>query len=158
MAELADALGSGPSALNGHGGSSPLLGTQLRKDLRRCGVSPFLLKTQNTGQTRGNGSVELLLRGEQLQLQLWCVCVDCRPRIRSYDFHRRRNLSFASNCAAQRVDQRTINAWMGHQTEEMVRRYRHLIPDQQHHAIRAVFGDSPIQQRDESIGSRTSGL
>jgi hypothetical protein len=38
------------------------------------------------------------------------------------------------------VDQRLINAWVGHQTEEMVRRYRHLIPDQQQAAIRSVFG------------------
>jgi hypothetical protein len=38
------------------------------------------------------------------------------------------------------VDQRLINGWVGHQTEEMVRRYRHLIPDQQRAAIRSVFG------------------
>jgi len=49
--------------------------------------------------------------------------------------------SFCSNCAAQGIDQRLINGWVGHQTEEMVRRYRHLIPDQQQEAIRAVFGD-----------------
>lgn len=49
--------------------------------------------------------------------------------------------SFCSNCAAQGVDQRLINGWVGHQTEEMVRRYRHLIPGQQQEAIRAVFGD-----------------
>jgi integrase len=48
--------------------------------------------------------------------------------------------SFASNCAAARIDQRVINEWMGHQTEEMVRRYRHLIPDQQKAAIDLVFG------------------
>jgi integrase len=48
--------------------------------------------------------------------------------------------SFASNCAAQGADQRWINGWLGHQTEEMVRRYRHLIPDQQKQAIRLVFG------------------
>jgi integrase len=47
--------------------------------------------------------------------------------------------SFCSNCAARGVDQRIINAWVGHTTEEMVRRYRHLIPDQQRSAIRAVF-------------------
>jgi hypothetical protein len=29
---------------------------------------------------------------------------------------------------------------MGHQTEEMVRRYRHLLPDQQRQAIDKVFG------------------
>jgi integrase len=48
--------------------------------------------------------------------------------------------SFASNCAAAGVDQRVINEWMGHQTEEMVRRYRHLFPDQQQQAIARVFG------------------
>jgi integrase len=48
--------------------------------------------------------------------------------------------SFASNCAAAGVDQRIINEWMGHQTEEMVRRYRHLLPDQQRRAIEKVFG------------------
>ncbi len=48
--------------------------------------------------------------------------------------------SFASNCAAAGIDQRVINEWMGHQTEEMVRRYRHLCPDQQRQAIDLVFG------------------
>jgi site-specific recombinase XerD len=48
--------------------------------------------------------------------------------------------SFCSNCAAKGIDQRIINAWVGHQTEEMVRRYRHLIPNQQQEAIRLVFG------------------
>jgi integrase len=48
--------------------------------------------------------------------------------------------SFASNCAAAGVDQRLINEWMGHQTEEMVRRYRHLFPEQQREAIDRVFG------------------
>lgn len=48
--------------------------------------------------------------------------------------------SFASNCAAAGIDQRVINEWMGHQTEEMVRRYRHLFPDQQRKAIDRVFG------------------
>ena len=48
--------------------------------------------------------------------------------------------SFASNCAAAGIDQRIINEWMGHQTEEMVRRYRHLFPEQQRQAIDRVFG------------------
>lgn len=50
--------------------------------------------------------------------------------------------SFCSNCAAAGIDQRLINAWVGHQTDEMVRRYRHLIPDQQRSAIQAVFGSA----------------
>ena len=48
--------------------------------------------------------------------------------------------SFASNCAAKGIDQRLIDAWMGHQTEEMRRRYRHLFPDHQQMAIHQVFG------------------
>jgi integrase len=49
--------------------------------------------------------------------------------------------SFASNCAAKGTDQRIIDQWTGHQTEEMRRRYRHLFPHQQQTAIRLVFGD-----------------
>jgi integrase len=48
--------------------------------------------------------------------------------------------SFASNCALKAVDQRIIDAWMGHQTEAMRRRYSHLFPEQQQAAIRSVFG------------------
>lgn len=48
--------------------------------------------------------------------------------------------SFCSNCAASGVDQRIIDAWVGHQTEEMRRRYRHLLPHREIEAITAVFG------------------
>jgi integrase len=47
--------------------------------------------------------------------------------------------SFCSNCAAKGIDQRIINAWVGHLSEDMVRRYRHLLPDQQQTAIQTVF-------------------
>ena len=49
--------------------------------------------------------------------------------------------SFASNCALKGVDQRVINEWMGRQTEEMVKRYRHLFPKSQAEAIRSVIGN-----------------
>ncbi len=48
--------------------------------------------------------------------------------------------SFASNLAAAGVDQRVIDEFMGHQTEEMRRRYRHLFPAQRRAAIESVFG------------------
>jgi integrase len=48
--------------------------------------------------------------------------------------------SFISNCAAKAVDQRLIDEWVGHTTEEMRRRYRHLIPSTEQRAIRSVFG------------------
>jgi len=46
-------------------------------------------------------------------------------KLRGYHIYRH---SFASNLAAQGVDQRIIDEWMGHQTDEMRRRYRHLLP------------------------------
>lgn len=48
--------------------------------------------------------------------------------------------SFASNCAARGVDQRLINAWMGHQTLDMQQRYAHLIPSVAKTALDSVFG------------------
>ncbi|MCP4175458.1 MAG: tyrosine-type recombinase/integrase [Fuerstiella sp.] len=47
--------------------------------------------------------------------------------------------SFISNCASSGVDQRFIDAWVGHQTEEQRLRYRHLFPDSQIKAINSVF-------------------
>ena len=47
--------------------------------------------------------------------------------------------SFASICASRGIDQRLINAWMGHQTEEQQKRYQHLFPQQQRQAIDAAF-------------------
>jgi integrase len=48
--------------------------------------------------------------------------------------------SFISNCAAAGVDQRIIDGWVGHTSEEMRRRYRHLIPSVEQVAIATVFG------------------
>ena len=47
--------------------------------------------------------------------------------------------SFCSNCASAGVDQRMIDAWMSHQTEEMRKRYRHLFPDAQQSVINQLF-------------------
>ena len=51
--------------------------------------------------------------------------------------------SFASNLAAKGIDQRLIDEFMGHQTDEQRRRYRHLFPHQQRQAICSVFESSP---------------
>jgi integrase len=47
--------------------------------------------------------------------------------------------SFASNCAAGGVDQRLLDAWLGH-TTEIRKRYLHLIPANEQRAIDSVFG------------------
>ena len=47
--------------------------------------------------------------------------------------------SFISNCASAGVDQRMIDDWVGHQTDAMRRRYRHLFPNRQREALSLVF-------------------
>ena len=47
--------------------------------------------------------------------------------------------SFVSNCASRGVDQRMIDDWVGHQTDEQRKRYRHLFPDTQQKEIDRVF-------------------
>jgi len=54
-------------------------------------------------------------------------------------FHTLRH-SFISACASKGIDQRILDGWVGHQTEEQRRRYRHLYPSVQEAAIRSVFG------------------
>jgi integrase len=48
--------------------------------------------------------------------------------------------SFISACASKGVDQRLIDEWVGHTTEEMRKRYRHLYPSAQQDALKLVFG------------------
>lgn len=48
--------------------------------------------------------------------------------------------SFCSNCAANQVDQRVIDSWVGHTTDEMRRRYRHLFPNMEKTALLNLFG------------------
>jgi integrase len=48
--------------------------------------------------------------------------------------------SFISACASREIDQRLIDEWVGHQTDEQRRRYRHLYPSVQAEALRSVFG------------------
>lgn len=47
--------------------------------------------------------------------------------------------SFASNCAARGIDQRLLDAWLGH-TTDIRKRYLHLIPSNEQSAICSVFG------------------
>ncbi len=48
--------------------------------------------------------------------------------------------SFVSACASRGVDQRLVEAWAGHMSPEMSKRYAHLYPSTQQEAIAKVFG------------------
>jgi len=54
-------------------------------------------------------------------------------------FHTLRH-SFASICAMKGIPDAIINAWMGHMTDEMRDRYRHLAPEQTQAAMANLFG------------------
>lgn len=56
--------------------------------------------------------------------------------------------SFASNLARHGVDQRTIDDFMGHQTEESRKRYRHLFPED----LRSAIGVLDFTSRQEQGG------
>jgi integrase len=58
-------------------------------------------------------------------------------------FHTYRH-SFASNLAAAGVDQRVIDELMGHTTEAMRKRYRHLFPEARRSAVTAFSLAAPL--------------
>jgi integrase len=61
-------------------------------------------------------------------------CLDNKKDWFKVGFHTYRH-SFASNLAAAGIDQRVIDEFMGHQTEAMRKRYRHLFPKNRRSAI-----------------------
>jgi integrase len=61
-------------------------------------------------------------------------CLDGRRGWFKVGLHTYRH-SFASNLAARGVDQRIIDEFVGHSTEAMRRRYRHLFPASKKAAI-----------------------
>jgi integrase len=120
---------------------SPLLLTVIRDwlDSHPSGKHTFCLdcSVRQGGKTREIGAP--LTRDEAHDHFKRTLAGSKWEKIRGWHIFRH---SFCSNCAAKGIDQRIINAWVGHQTEEMVRRYRHLIPNQQQEAIRLVFGNA----------------
>jgi integrase len=122
-----------------------------RRTFRRVPMSPLFVRVMSAWLAEHPGGPYTLCQADRAQ--------DAAPRPLTVDeandhFHRALGgsrwtvirgfhvfrHSFASNCAARGVDQRLINAWLGHQTTEMVERYRHLIPSQAASALEQVFG------------------
>ncbi len=50
--------------------------------------------------------------------------------------------SFISNAASKGIDQRMIDSWVGHTTEAVKARYRHLFPNSQQEAMKVLTGES----------------
>lgn len=86
----------------------------------------------------------------------WTLCGHKSRFIITYHVYRH---SFCSNLAAAGVDQRVIDQFMGHTTESMRRRYRHLFPKNRQSAMMsfslAASNVEPVanQERSERLSS-----
>lgn len=120
---------------------SPRLRTVLSNWLNLSALSPYTFpmehrvsRMRNQNRRENNQSVSADEATDHLNQTLagtkWA-------KIRGWHIFRH---SFISNCASLAVDQRMIDAWVGHQTEEMRKRYRHLFPHRQKVELERVFG------------------
>jgi len=104
----------------------------VKMSTRLLSVMQAYLDTHNERQTfpirRKKTAIDALQ--EKLSGTKW-------ERIRGFHIFRH---SLASILAMEGTDQRVIDATLGHQTEEMRRRYRHLFPSQQKAALDSIFG------------------
>jgi integrase len=62
--------------------------------------------------------------------------------------------SFISNCAMKGIDQRIIDSFVGHTTDEMRRRYTHLFPSSKKAAIETVFGPAERGRNQGGVAGR----
>jgi integrase len=130
-----------------------------KRSTRRVPVSPFLkaalvdwLKVHPGGQylfcqqsevcrskTRGRGrpSAPAALTRDEAHDHFQRVIKDSKwDKMKGWHVLRH---SFISICAGDGVDQRMLQQWVGHLSEETHRRYLHLIPSKEQHAIANVF-------------------
>lgn len=114
--------------------------------LRQVSVTPFLRKAMNDwfGNHPGGRYVFCGLDGQAISVDeaaRWfnAVVADSKWTVlRGWHVFRH---SFVSCLAKKSVDQRVIDASVGHQTDEMRKRYRHLFPQKQHELLAAVFSE-----------------
>lgn len=119
---------------------SPVLATTITAWLKTHPRSKFMFCQRVNGNGNEDGNAYAPITVDQATDFLSrCLAGTDWAKIRGWHVFRH---SFISNCASKGIDQRMIDAWSGHQTEEMRRRYTHLFPDSQQEAMRRLFGMS----------------
>lgn len=116
---------------------------------RRIDMSPLLERVLRQWLADHPGGQHVFCQpdrtGRQEPLTVWQADHHLRATTRGsrwevvHGFHVFRH-SFASNLATAGVADKVIDEWMGHQTAEMRKRYRHLFPRERRSAIEAAFG------------------
>jgi integrase len=113
---------------------------------RQVSVTPLLQRVMNEWRSRHPGGTHVFCNkdGSPLSpdeaMRAFEQAVAGSPWIVLRGWHVFRH-SFISCMAMKGVDQRIIDASVGHQTDEMRRRYRHLFPQKQHEVLAAVFAE-----------------
>ena len=117
---------------------SPLLRTVLSAwtDDHPGGQSLFCLDQDVPRSKKERSALEPLTRDEAHDHFRRTLAGTKWARLRGWHVFRH---SFCSNSAACGIDQRLISAWVGHMSQEMEARYRHLVPSQEQEAIARVF-------------------
>ena len=111
---------------------------------RRVPLSGFLEEVLRNWLTSRHGRPLLFGKGEtevavQTAQEMFRKTLDGSKweLIKGYHVFRH---SMISACASKGIDQRFIDEWVGHCTEQQRKRYRHLTPSAQKSALRDVFG------------------
>jgi len=119
---------------------SPVLARTIGEWLKTHPRCKYMFCQRQAGENgRTTGEFEPVRVDQATDLLARCLAGTTWEKIRGWHVFRH---SFISNCASKGIDQRMIDAWSGHQTEEMRRRYTHLFPDSQQAAMKRLFGGS----------------
>jgi integrase len=111
---------------------------------RRVPMPDLLIRVMKDWLDRHPGGVHTFCLSANQKLKQTFTTKTFRRALKGSKWERLRGFhtfrhSFASNLAAAGVDQRVIDELMGHQTDAMRHRYRHLFPDQRQKAVQSVF-------------------
>ena len=121
-----------------------------KRSSRRVPLSSELRRVLQDWLTKHPGGPFLFCQRDELSADIRAVTPDQAHSVfdQAIKGSRWKNLSgwhclrhsFISNLACKGIDQRIIDDFVGHTTDEMRRRYRHLFPDVKNTAILTVFG------------------
>ncbi len=113
---------------------------------RQVSITPYLQRAMNEWRSLHPGGTHVFCNndgtpiGPDDAVRAFEQAITGSPWIVLRGWHVFRH-SFISCMAMKGVDQRIIDASVGHQTDEMRRQYRHLFPQKQHEVLAAVFAE-----------------
>lgn len=119
---------------------SPMLKNVIHDWLEQHPGGPYIFCQAKVANSKSKRTAAEPITRDEAQDHLRRVLADSKwDRLRGWHVLRH---SFISNCAMKGIDQRIIDSFVGHTTEEMRKRYTHLFPSAKKAAIDAVFPEA----------------